>query len=107
MYQSLSHSRWDCTYHVVFILKCRRKRLYGEIRKLKELDRGLKVLSGEAIDLTGLLFLGLVRLAIYQALQGDMMAPAVTLIRTYAAIRTRSSAGNETCERLRMRRRLN
>ena len=33
MYQSLSHSRWDCTYHVVFIPKCRRKRLYGEIRK--------------------------------------------------------------------------
>ena len=31
--QSLSHSRWDCTYHVVFILKCRRKILYGEIRK--------------------------------------------------------------------------
>jgi REP element-mobilizing transposase RayT len=33
MYQSLSHSRWDCTYHVVFIPKCRRKMLYGEIRK--------------------------------------------------------------------------
>jgi putative transposase len=33
MYQSLSHSRWDCPYHVVFIRKCRRKRLYGEIRK--------------------------------------------------------------------------
>jgi putative transposase len=32
-YQSLSHSRWDCTYHVVFIPKCRRKILYGEIRK--------------------------------------------------------------------------
>ena len=33
MYQSLSHSRWDCTYHVAFIPKCRRKMLYGEIRK--------------------------------------------------------------------------
>jgi putative transposase len=32
-YQSLSHSRWDCTYHVVFIPKCRRKILYGEIRR--------------------------------------------------------------------------
>ncbi len=33
MYRSLSHSRWDCTYHVVFIPKCRRKVLYIEIRK--------------------------------------------------------------------------
>jgi len=31
-YQSLSHSRWDCTYHVVFIPICRRRVLYGEIR---------------------------------------------------------------------------
>ena len=27
-YQSLSHSKWDCKYHVVFIPKCRRKTLY-------------------------------------------------------------------------------
>jgi len=33
MYQSVSHSRWECTYQVVFIPKCRRKMLYGEIRK--------------------------------------------------------------------------
>ncbi len=33
MYQSLSHSKWDCKYHVVFIPKCRRKALYGQIRK--------------------------------------------------------------------------
>ena len=32
-YQSLSHSKWDCKYHVVFIPKCRRKTLYGKIRK--------------------------------------------------------------------------
>ena len=31
-YESLSHSKWDCKYHVVFIPKCRRKKLYGEIR---------------------------------------------------------------------------
>ncbi|HYH45885.1 MAG TPA: IS200/IS605 family transposase, partial [Thermoanaerobaculia bacterium] len=24
-YQSLSHSAWECKYHVVFIPKCRRK----------------------------------------------------------------------------------
>lgn len=31
-YQSLSHSKWDCKYHFVFIPKCRRKKLYGKIR---------------------------------------------------------------------------
>ena len=32
-YQSLSHSRWDCKYHVVFIPKCRRKTLYVGLRQ--------------------------------------------------------------------------
>jgi putative transposase len=32
-YESLSHSKWDCKYHVVFIPKCRRKILYGELRR--------------------------------------------------------------------------
>ena len=32
-YQSLSHSKWDCKYHVVFMPKYRRKVLYGEIRR--------------------------------------------------------------------------
>jgi len=32
-YASLSHSKWECKYHVVFIPKCRRKTLYGELRK--------------------------------------------------------------------------
>ena len=31
--ESLSHTRWDCKYHVVFIPKCRRKELYGELRR--------------------------------------------------------------------------
>ena len=32
-YQSLSHTRWDCKYHVVFIPKCRRREIYGAIRQ--------------------------------------------------------------------------
>jgi len=32
-YESLSHSRWDCKYHVVCVPKCRKKTLYGKIRK--------------------------------------------------------------------------
>ena len=31
--QSLCHSVWDCKYHIVWIPKCRRKTLYGQIRK--------------------------------------------------------------------------
>ena len=31
-FDSLSHSRWECKYHVVFIPKCRRKVLYGQLR---------------------------------------------------------------------------
>jgi putative transposase len=30
--QSLSHSKWDCKYHIVWIPKYRRKTLYGHIR---------------------------------------------------------------------------
>ena len=29
-YERLSHTTWDCKYHVVFIPKCRRKTLYQE-----------------------------------------------------------------------------
>ena len=32
-YESLSHSKWDGKYHVVFIPKGRKKALYGKIRK--------------------------------------------------------------------------
>ena len=31
-YESLSHSKWECKYHVIFILKCRRKTLYRSLR---------------------------------------------------------------------------
>jgi len=41
-YQSLNHTKWECKYHVVWIPKCRKKTLYGQLRKqlgpvLKEL----------------------------------------------------------------------
>ena len=31
-YESLSHTKWDCKYHVIFIPKCRRRTIYGELR---------------------------------------------------------------------------
>ena len=30
---SLSHTRWNCTYHIVFIPKYRRRIMYGEVKK--------------------------------------------------------------------------
>ena len=32
-YESLSHSKWDCKYHVVFVPKRRKKTLYGKVRQ--------------------------------------------------------------------------
>jgi putative transposase len=32
-YESLSHSNWDCKYHIVFVPKGRKKELYGKVRK--------------------------------------------------------------------------
>ena len=32
-YQSLSHSKWDCKYHVAFVPKGRRSALYGQRRQ--------------------------------------------------------------------------
>ena len=32
-YQSLSHSKWDCKYHVVFVPKRRRKVIFGQTRR--------------------------------------------------------------------------
>ena len=38
--KSLSHTKWECKYHIVFIPKYRKKKLYGAIRKdLEELHR--------------------------------------------------------------------
>jgi putative transposase len=42
--QSLSHTRWECKYHVVWIPKYRRKTLYGQLRKyLGEVMRKLAI----------------------------------------------------------------
>ena len=56
-YESLSHSKWDCKYHVVFIPKCRKKELYGKIRKylgpvFHELasQRGSKIMEGHMVQ---------------------------------------------------------
>ncbi|MBN9125232.1 MAG: IS200/IS605 family transposase [Nitrosospira sp. 56-18] len=32
-YQSLSHTRWDCKHHIVFIPKRRKKEVFGALRR--------------------------------------------------------------------------
>ena len=48
---SLSHTRWDCKYHVVFIPKCRRRTLYEQLRKhLGEVFRKLAAQKESRIE---------------------------------------------------------
>ena len=56
-YESLSHSKWDCKYHLVFVPKCRKKKLYGAIRKFlgpvfHELasQRGATIIKGNMVQ---------------------------------------------------------
>src|ERR1700681_86159 len=50
-YESLSHTKWECKYHVVFIPKYRRKSLYGELRKhLGEVFRKLAMQKESRIE---------------------------------------------------------
>ena len=56
-YESLSPSKWDCSYHVVFIPKRRKAKLYGKVREflkknLHELarQRSSKIVSGHLVQ---------------------------------------------------------
>ena len=50
-YQSLSHTKWKCKYHVIFIPKYRRHRLYGVVkRKLGEVFHRLAGQKGCRIE---------------------------------------------------------
>ena len=55
-WESLSHVRWECKYHVVIIPKYRRRVLYGQLkhrigRILRELcrQRGVELLEGHSM----------------------------------------------------------
>ena len=56
-YESLSHSKWSCKYHVVFVPKYRKKVLYGQIRRFlgpifRDLasHRGCNILEGHMVQ---------------------------------------------------------
>jgi len=44
-FEGLSHTAWDCKYHVIFIPKRRRRTLYGELRR--HLGEVFKKLAGQ------------------------------------------------------------
>ena len=47
---SLSHTRWNCKYHIVFIPKYRRKEIYGKLRSdIGQILRQLRVYKGVEI----------------------------------------------------------
>ena len=55
-WQSMSHVRWDCKYHVVFVPKYRKRLLFGRLRRqvgplLRDLCRqkGLELLEGHVM----------------------------------------------------------
>ena len=50
-FKRLAHSVYECKYHVVFIPKCRRKTLYGQLRQyLGEVFRRLAEQKGSRIE---------------------------------------------------------
>ena len=56
-YESLCHSKWDCKYHLVFVPKYRKEKLYGKIRKFlgpvfHELakQRGSEIVEGHMVQ---------------------------------------------------------
>ena len=55
-WESLSHVRWDCKYHIVIIPKYRKRKLYGKFRKrvgdvIRDLcrQRGIEMLEGHLL----------------------------------------------------------
>jgi len=46
--QNLSHTKWQCKYHVIFIPNCRRRRLFGVVRRLAE-QKGCEIHEGHVM----------------------------------------------------------
>jgi hypothetical protein len=82
-YESLSHSKWVCKYHVVFIPKCRGKTLYGELRRhLGEVFRKLAQQKESRIvrshdDFDSAEICGLTGGRVYQGQERDPFGPGI------------------------------
>ena len=56
-FESLSHVRWECKYHIIIIPKYRKRKLYGRLRRqvgevLRDLcrQRGIEILEGHLMS---------------------------------------------------------
>ena len=90
-YHALSHTTWECKYHIVFIPKCRRKTLYleprghlGEVfRRLAE-QRESKILEGHLmLDHVHMLILVPPKYAVSQVVGFIKGKSAIHLARVY------------------------
>jgi hypothetical protein len=54
--------------------------LQGAIQGLQQCDRQIRATTDSRLDLSGMLFIALGGAALYQAVQGEILAPAVTLL---------------------------
>jgi putative transposase len=57
VYKSLAHSKWDCQYHIVFIPKYRKKKIYGQVREFLKgafhdlaKQRECRIVSGHLVE---------------------------------------------------------
>jgi putative transposase len=57
VYKSLAHSKWDCQYHIVFIPKYRKKKIYGQVREFLKTafhdlakQRECRIVSGHLVE---------------------------------------------------------
>ncbi len=57
IFESLSHSKWDCKYHIVFVPKFRKKTLYGKIKPFLKatfhelaIQKNCKIISGHLVQ---------------------------------------------------------
>ena len=89
--QSLSHTKWECKYHVVWIPKYRKKSLYVELRKylgstFKDLamQRACQVIEGHLLpDHIHLLILIPPKYSVSQAIGYLKGKSAIHIARTY------------------------
>ena len=90
-YRSLSHTVWDCKFHIVFIPKCRRKTLYAELRRhlgsvFRQLagQKGCEIVEGHLMpDHVHMLMAIPPKLAVSQAVGYIKGKSAIHLARVY------------------------
>ncbi len=103
--QCLSHTKWDCKFHVVRISKCRRKMLYGQLRKYLEdvfhdlaRQKERRVLEGHLqSDHVHLLISRPPKYAVLQVVGYMKGKSAIHIARTYLGQRKNSSGMNYFC----------